>query len=117
MSTPALFMVLTSPEPGREDEFEEWYERHQHEVVMMAGWTSARRYRLADVEAGEVGYRSLAVYEVDDIDLARTSLTRAREERDAAGNPPEAFLHSSDARRDDRQISWWAPVNDPIVAG
>lgn len=117
MPSPALFVVLTSPKPGREDEFEDWYERHQREVVTMAGWATARRYRLDNVEAGQARHQSLAVYEVHDIELARASLTRAREERTARGNAPDAFLHSSDSKQGDIQIAWWTPVGPQFVAG
>lgn len=42
------FLVLTSPIPGREAEFNEWYNSmHLGDLVQLDGWTGAQRFRLA----------------------------------------------------------------------
>ena len=80
--------VVTSPVPGREDEFNRWYEdTHLPEVLQVPGIVAARRYALTGLQVpGFVaGRRSaltgpsaaerprfLAVYEIETEDLAAT---------------------------------------------
>ena len=50
------YVVLTSAAPGRLSEFEQWYDnQHLQDVVAVPGIKSARRYRLLNSIADEVG--------------------------------------------------------------
>ncbi len=70
--------------PEREAEFNRWYvEEHLDDVLAVAGFTAARRYRqspvrpMADTEPSPYGY--LAIYEVeaDDLEVAGRDLQAA----------------------------------------
>ncbi len=72
MAEKYLHIVQTSPTPGREDEFNEWYENvHVPEVLRMPGFLSGQRFRLA-AEDPFSGPRYLAVYEIESDDIAAT---------------------------------------------
>jgi hypothetical protein len=68
------FVVLSNPVAGREDEFNEWYDKHHlPEILAIPGMSSAQRFRLSEPSA-QVGadhpYRYLALYEIDTADIA-----------------------------------------------
>lgn len=84
-------LVLTEPRPGKEAEFNDYYENlHLGEVLATTGWTTAQRFRLAG-EAGEgCPLPYLAVYDAEaetaaDI-LARLSETRPKRQQSDALN-------------------------------
>ena len=82
-----LFMVLSEPVEGREDDYNDWYENvHLDEVIGTSAVTNAQRFVLADQRGTEAPHRYLAVYEVDTDD------------------PSEVFK-SIDARSAERQNS------------
>jgi hypothetical protein len=66
-----VLVVLTSPNPGQEDEFNHWYdETHLAEVLRIPGVVSAQRFRVSDAQlAPELtsldGAPYLAIYELD----------------------------------------------------
>ena len=61
-----VILVHTSPVEGRDDEYNDWYDDvHLMEVLKVAGFTSARRFRTLGGNA--VPY--LAIYEVEADDL------------------------------------------------
>ncbi|EIV92437.1 hypothetical protein [Frankia sp. QA3] len=71
----ALFLVLSNPVDGRDDEYNKWYDEvHIRDVCGVPGVVSAQRYQVrpdippADVAPGEgaLPQRHLAVYELDD---------------------------------------------------
>ncbi len=71
----ALFLVLSNPVDGRDDEYNKWYDEvHIRDVCEVPGVVAAQRYRVrpdippADVEPGDgrLPQRHLAVYELDD---------------------------------------------------
>lgn len=65
MST--LYMVHTNPMPGKEKEFNEWYEGHVLEVVELGGFRSGRRAVIDTFQSRpEQPYRYVAIYETDD---------------------------------------------------
>ncbi|WP_345634669.1 DUF4286 family protein [Rugosimonospora acidiphila] len=67
-----LQIVQTSPSPGSEEEFNEWYDTvHVPEVLRMPGFISGQRFRLVDADPSE-GPRYLAVYEIESDDIAAT---------------------------------------------
>jgi hypothetical protein len=65
----SIFVVLTNPVPGREDEYNEWYDTtHVSEVCAIEGFAGAQRYRLADAPGDQKapeGFRYLCVYEFE----------------------------------------------------
>lgn len=68
------FLAFTNPTPGKEDEYNQWYEEHHlKDVLQCPGFVSARRFRLADTrfEFNTVTppYRYLALYEIETDDV------------------------------------------------
>jgi len=65
-----LFVVLTNPVEGREDEFNEWYSGgHLEDVVAVEGFRAAQRFELIPSELGNVSpppFKYLAIYEAED---------------------------------------------------
>ena len=80
--------VLTEPVPGRESEFNDYYEnQHLDEVIASAGWTSAQRFKLVDEQGMPCPHPYLALYEVeadDSSDVLRT-LNATRDQRVQSG--------------------------------
>jgi hypothetical protein len=68
------FVVLTNPTPGKEAEYNRWYnEQHIPDVLQASGFVAAQRFRLADTQMGgdnNKPYRYLALYEIETDDLA-----------------------------------------------
>ncbi|WP_148573850.1 hypothetical protein [Nocardioides caldifontis] len=88
-----LLVVLSNALPGREDEFNEWYDAvHVHEMVdVLDGVRSAQRFVRAGPDDTAPPYKYLALYEVDDVELAREQLRLQQEDRAeaaAAGRAP-----------------------------
>lgn len=64
-----VFVVQTDPVPGRDREYNEWYDRiHLKEVCSFPGFTGARRFRIVD---GEGKTKYLAIYELETDDPQR----------------------------------------------
>jgi hypothetical protein len=66
--TKYVHLVFSDPPAGvTEDEFNEWYDAHVQEILVVDGWVAATRYRIAaEVGADESGgYRFLSLYELD----------------------------------------------------
>jgi hypothetical protein len=70
----SLLLVLTNCTPGKEEEFNTWYQEvHLKEVLEVPGFVGASRYELTDTQISEDErpYRFLAIYEVEgDVDTA-----------------------------------------------
>jgi hypothetical protein len=68
------FVVLTNPTPGKDTEFNEWYNKqHIPDVLNVPGFVCAQRFRLADTQmSGDADrpYKYLALYEIETDDLA-----------------------------------------------
>ena len=64
-NTGLISVVMTDIDKNVERDFNVWYERHIREVVGVAGWVRARRYRCL---GGEPRY--MAVYDIDGQDNA-----------------------------------------------
>lgn len=59
-------VVFTDPVPGREDEYNTWYnEQHLKDVVAVPGIVSAQRFRLRQTISGNLPNRHLAIYEIE----------------------------------------------------
>lgn len=62
-----VFVVLTNPVPGREAEYNDWYDNvHLPDVCDIPGISSARRFRL---DKPEGLHRYLALYEIETDDI------------------------------------------------
>ena len=70
MDDKTLFLVLSNPSAGKEDEYNEWYDNvHVPEVLATPGMVSAQRYSLCETEiakasGAEPTHRYLCVYEM-----------------------------------------------------
>jgi hypothetical protein len=71
-----VFVVMTDAQPGREAEYNDWYDNvHVHDVVKVPGIINARRYELSDVQRRELPpgtARYLALYDIRTDDLQHT---------------------------------------------
>ena len=69
-----IYAVRTSPHPGREADFERWYDQvHLPEVLAIPGFVGARRFRLSEHQVFPADrHASLALYEIDDADVPGT---------------------------------------------
>lgn len=65
-----ILIALTNAVPGREAEFNQWYNgQHLTDVLAIDGIASARRYELAATQVARARrsqYRYLAIYLIDD---------------------------------------------------
>lgn len=69
------FLAFTNPTPGKEEEYNQWYEEHHlKDVINCPGFVSARRFRLAatqfEFNTVTPTYRYLAMYEIETDDVA-----------------------------------------------
>jgi hypothetical protein len=66
------FVVLSNPVPGREDEFNEWYDQHHlREILAIPGIKSGQRFHRSDAQVSPSHpYEYLAVYEIETDDIA-----------------------------------------------
>ena len=67
MADTHMFVVLTNPVDGREDEYHDWYTNiHIPDVLKLPGAVAAQRFRLAHVQRYDTAspYAYLALYEV-----------------------------------------------------
>lgn len=66
------YVVLSNPVPGREDEYNAWYDnQHIPDVLKVPGIVSAQRLKLAQ-EKSRLPGKYLAIYELDSDDPSRT---------------------------------------------
>jgi hypothetical protein len=75
-------VVYSRPTPGREDEYNDWYQNvHLRELVALPGFKSARRFRYARslVEGDAYPYMSIYDIETDDIDVVLQGLKSTAE--------------------------------------
>jgi hypothetical protein len=68
------FVVLTNPTPGKEAEYNDWYNKvHIPDVLNVKGMVGAQRFRLADQQmGGQPQHRYLALYEIETDNLQET---------------------------------------------
>ena len=74
-----IMTVQSNPVAGREDEYNDWYDRHHvPELLMTPTLVAAQRYRLADLQPPDYpGYqprrhRYMVVYEIETDSLEKT---------------------------------------------
>ena len=106
-----ILLVFSNPVPGREDEFNDWYDnRHLADIVAVEGIRSARRYEAVTGSlGGPNAHRYLAVYVCDgDLDAIAAEM----EERQNDGRMPvsESYEISTTV------LTLWEPCGPEIVA-
>lgn len=70
-----VFVVLTNPVAGREEEFNDWYDKeHVSDIVNVPGFQSGQRYRFSSVQRDKPPhpYSYMALYEIETDDLQGT---------------------------------------------
>jgi hypothetical protein len=66
-----ILSVQTAPADGRDQDYNDWYDNvHIPEILALAGFTSARRFKRADGQDDATPY--LAIYEIEADDLQST---------------------------------------------
>jgi len=67
-------IVMTNPVPGREDEYNDWYDnRHLDDVLSIPGFVRAQRFECAvPLSAEPPKFRYLSIYEIESDDIAAT---------------------------------------------
>jgi hypothetical protein len=70
------FLALTNPVAGKEDEYNEWYDKHHvPDVINIPGFISGQRFKLSDSQFGgeaSKAFKYLALYEIETDDIAAT---------------------------------------------
>ncbi|OJX62247.1 MAG: hypothetical protein BGO95_03220 [Micrococcales bacterium 73-13] len=79
-----MLVVLSEPVPGREDEYNEWYDAiHLPEALTIPGFRGARRFRTAvssEDPGPALGASYLTIYDLDvDTEIAARNLMEARQ--------------------------------------
>ncbi len=67
-----VFVVFSNPTPGKEAEFNEWYNKHLADVLKVPGFVAAERFSLAGAQFGgrtDHPYRYMALYEIETDDV------------------------------------------------
>lgn len=102
-----LLMTLSNAKPGREDEFNDWYDnQHLGDMLAQPGFAAAQRFELsslADQRAAPFRYLTLFEIEGDDIETALATVAAA------PGNPS---IVMTDARADERAAWWFSALSD-----
>lgn len=100
-SVESILLGLTTPGPGRSEEFLRWYsEKHIPELLSLGVFSDAELYRF-DVSLGEAHYGYAAIYTVssEDPQTAKGELANGRS--DGRVTPPPQGLYRENAQ------AWW----------
>ena len=97
-----LFVVLTAPTPGMEDEFNDWYtNRHLSDVLKLEDYKSAQRFRFVPQSPDDRPLRPyLAIYETETSDVPATQ----RRLREVVGTDAMPFIPAIDRTQ---SIGWY----------
>lgn len=114
MAERTIQVVFSSPLPGKDDEYNEWYDNtHVPEVLAIPGVLSAQRYDLRPLarEQGKTPeFRYLAIYEMEgDPDEIMGKIG-------AAVRSGEIFMSDSFDRTAAR-LAFWTPRGGKTVSG
>ena len=86
-----VMVVQSQPKPGRDDEYNEWYDTaHLQDILDIPGIKSGRRFEAAHFAVGDPGLPYLAIFEVEADDP--TAVMTEMSKRGAGGT-----MHVSDA--------------------
>ena len=103
------FMAFTNAMDGREEEFNDWYDRqHVPDVLSVPGFVSAQRFVAADAQMTSVQHKYMTIYEIETDDLAATLSafgTRAAEGK---------IVMSDAVDRAGAAMSIYRPLGDPV---
>jgi hypothetical protein len=65
-----VMLVYSDPTPGREDEYNAWYnDVHLKEVLATEGFVRAQRFKVSDIMPGVTDHKYVAIYEIEADDL------------------------------------------------
>jgi hypothetical protein len=107
-----LQAVLANPEPGREDEFNQWYDNeHLPDLLTVPGVVAAQRFRYVGSlfsEGSAHAYLTLYEVEADSLEDAQNTLK-------AALGEPGRVRSSSSLRRDFAQW-YFEPLAERVTA-
>jgi len=82
-----VMVVPSSAKPGREDDYNEWYNsRHIHDICAIPGVISGRRFDADPASPNPVPARYLAIYEIETDDIM--TVLAGMGQRAAEGNMP-----------------------------
>jgi hypothetical protein len=109
-----VFLALTNPVEGKENEFNEWYDKHHvPDVVNVPGFISGQRFKLADAQFGNAeatkAYKYLAVYEIETDDIAATI-------KELIARGGTADITPSDAIDRKALTYMFTPIRDKVMA-
>ena len=106
-----LMLAYSSAVPGRDAEYEKWYDQvHVPDVrAAIPSITAVNRYQLVDLQGGGGRTRYLAVYELGDADVAA-----AAAQLGAAGAAGRLRMTDTiDMTDDPPDLQWFAATGDP----
>lgn len=85
----AILVVRSNPAPGREDEYNEWYDgEHVPQMLAVPGFVRARRYVVHGTPDAPPEFRYLAIYEIEGpVDEALAALGAAKVSPSASLDP------------------------------
>jgi hypothetical protein len=112
MAKKYTFVVLTNPTPGKDAEFNRWYnEQHIPDVLNAAGFVCAQRFKLSDTQNNpkvDQTHKYLALYEIETDDL-QASL---RDLQSRAGTPDMVMSDAIDLKGANARI--FEPVAEKV---
>ena len=90
-----ISIALTNAAEGREANYNEWYEKqHMQDVLAIPGIQSAQRFQISEQSRQKLGYRYMAIYEVETDDI--TNIHRAIAERAGTDAMPRSDAVGAD---------------------
>jgi hypothetical protein len=109
-------VVLTGAAPGREEEFDDWYESvHIPDVLSVDGVVAAQRFEFVDVQGGDPPEpRQLVLYEVDAPNVRAVQEAFARAHAEWSQEPER---HRSDSNGGKFCAWYFMPSSERFVAG
>lgn len=108
-----VFVVLTNASGGRDEEFNEWYNRqHIPDVLQIPGFVAAQRFRLgpAQMEGQNSAWRYCALYELETDDVAGA----LKELGARVGTPAMVMSETLDMKTVGAYV--FAPITERITA-
>jgi hypothetical protein len=105
-----LFVVLTEPTEGMEDEFNDWYtNQHLSDVLKLEDYKSAQRFRFVPQSEDDLPLRRyLAVYETETDDVQATQ----QRLKEVVATPAMPFSPAIDRSK---SIGWYYEPITPRV--
>jgi hypothetical protein len=105
-----LSVALTNAADGREADYNDWYEKqHVFDVLAIPGIQSAQRFRLSDQSRQKLGYRYMALYEIETDNIEDIH-------REIARRAGTAEMPRSDAVGTDRMFMDYEVISPRITA-